>query len=63
MTGRVATVLRCAREIGANLLMGIPAVAKARAKAGRTSLEPTAGNLRRYAFGIIDENPEVSAGV
>jgi SAM-dependent methyltransferase len=56
-------VIRIAREIAANLLMGVPSIAKRRIAAGRTSLPPTEANLRRFAFGIVDDNPAIAARV
>jgi hypothetical protein len=55
------TTLRCAREIAANLLMGIPPIARYRVAKGRTSLKANTADLQRFALGIVDDNPVVQA--
>ena len=53
----MAGILRtCSREILANLLMGVPAIARRRIAAGRTSLPATAESAR-HAFSLILDNP------
>lgn len=56
---RMDIAARCGREIVANLLMGIAPLAKLRTKAGRTSSTASEANVRRYAFGIILDNPSI----
>lgn len=50
----------CAREILANLLMGIPAIARYRVSKGRTSHKANIEDLQRFAFGIVDDNPAIA---
>jgi hypothetical protein len=50
----------CCREIIANALMGVPSIARMRSRSGRTSLDASNEHLRRYAFGIILNNPSIT---
>jgi len=59
----MAAIIRtCAREIIANMLMGIPAIARRRIAAGRTSAPPTPENAR-HAFSIILDNPVIQSRI
>src|SRR5262245_22792321 len=55
----MAAIIRtCAREIIANMLMGIPAIARRRVAAGRTSAPATPENVRK-ALSIILDYPAI----
>lgn len=56
-------ILRIVREIAANVLMGVPWIARRRVAAGRTSEAPSLKNVSRFAFGIVDDNPAIAARV
>lgn len=55
----MALIKTCGREILANFLMGFPPIARRRIRAGRTSTHADCEQLRRYAFGLILDNPAI----